>query len=303
MDSWHSYPKVFAIGHKALTGLLDGHVVVQEKLDGSQLSFGIDHSGKIWIRSRGRVFDIDAADSLFGKAAESVKLLASQGGLVPGWTYRGEYLAKPKHNALAYQRTPARHIILFDVSTGAEEYLSRERLEAHATALGLEVVPYLWEGPGSELTPMVLDMFLAKPSILGGMIEGVVVKNYAKFTFDGKAMFGKHVSEKFKEVHKTEWTKENPAPSDILQELGDKYRTEARWIKAVQHLRERGELKGGPEDIGPLMKEAKVDLATEEKDAIKDALWRWAVKRGLVDKTTRGLPEWYKAQLAEGQFL
>ena len=39
--SWHSYPKVYAIGHAYLGALFDGEVVVTEKVDGSQFSFGI----------------------------------------------------------------------------------------------------------------------------------------------------------------------------------------------------------------------------------------------------------------------
>lgn len=300
MDSWHSYPKVFALGHKALEGLLDGYVIVQEKVDGSQLSFGKDFDGKLWIRSRGRVFDIDAADSLFAMAAIQVRRVEHD--LIAGYTYRGEYLSKPKHNALAYERVPRGNVILFDISVGKEQYLNLDDIAEEADRLGFESVPVLWHGNASELSPMVIEQLLTKPSVLGGMIEGVVVKNYNKFTFDGHTMFGKYVSEKFKEVHKSNWNKDNPAPVDVLQELAIMYRSEARWIKAVQHLRERGELQNEPADIGPLIKEVRADILAEEVDAIKDYLWKWVNKRGLLDKFTRGLPEWYKQQLLEGQF-
>lgn len=44
MDSWHSYPSIFAIGHRALAELLLDPVIVEEKVDGSQFSFGLfDH--------------------------------------------------------------------------------------------------------------------------------------------------------------------------------------------------------------------------------------------------------------------
>lgn len=300
MESWHSYPKVYALGHKALEGLLDGHVIVQEKVDGSQLSFGKDYDDKLWIRSRGRVFDIDAPDSLFSTAAAQVKAVADK--LTPGWTYRGEYLAKPKHNALAYQRTPLNNIILFDISIGKEQYANRNMIDAEAFRLGFEAVPILWEGDAKSLSPMVIDQLMNEPSALGGMIEGIVVKNYSKFTFDGHAMFGKYVSEKFKEVHKSDWAKENPAPSDVLADLATRYRTEARWLKAVQHLREAGKINQDPSDIGALFVEVKEDFNNECKEDVKEQLWLWAKKRGLMDKITRGLPEWYKQQLLEGQF-
>ena len=88
MDSWHSYPKVYALGHGAIKTLLEGQILIQEKVDGSQFSFGKTEEGALLVRSRGRVFDIEAPDSLFYLAAEQVKRVAEK--LVPGWTYRGE---------------------------------------------------------------------------------------------------------------------------------------------------------------------------------------------------------------------
>ena len=39
--SWHTYPKVYAMGHAAIRDLLRDDVVVEEKIDGSQFSFGV----------------------------------------------------------------------------------------------------------------------------------------------------------------------------------------------------------------------------------------------------------------------
>lgn len=75
----------------------------------------------------------------------------------------------------------------------------------------------------------------------------------------------------------------------------------ARWNKAVQHLKERGEFTESPKDIGPLIKEVQHDIAEECSDEIKDALYRYAIKhiqRGVV----AGLPEWYKEELLKSQF-
>jgi hypothetical protein len=41
MTSWHSYPKLYAMGHRAIADLLLDDVIVQEKVDGSQFSFGL----------------------------------------------------------------------------------------------------------------------------------------------------------------------------------------------------------------------------------------------------------------------
>lgn len=34
--SWHSYPKLYAMGHRAIADILLDDVIVQEKVDGSQ---------------------------------------------------------------------------------------------------------------------------------------------------------------------------------------------------------------------------------------------------------------------------
>ena len=40
-DSWHSFPSVYAVGHAALADLFLDDVIVEEKVDGSQFSFGL----------------------------------------------------------------------------------------------------------------------------------------------------------------------------------------------------------------------------------------------------------------------
>ena len=41
MSSWNSYPSIFNLGHKAIQNLLTVDVNVEEKVDGSQFSFGL----------------------------------------------------------------------------------------------------------------------------------------------------------------------------------------------------------------------------------------------------------------------
>jgi hypothetical protein len=40
MSSWHSYSSIYALGHKALAELFMEPVLIEEKVDGSQFSFG-----------------------------------------------------------------------------------------------------------------------------------------------------------------------------------------------------------------------------------------------------------------------
>lgn len=296
--SWHSFPKVWNIGASELVNFFDDSVLIEEKVDGSQFSFGI-FNGEIKVRSKGKELILDAPEKLFAIAVDTVKTLAPN--LVDGWTYRGEYLAKPKHNALAYDRTPRNHIIIFDINSGHEQYLSYTEKAREAERLGLEVVPKLFEGKVE--TPEQLLKFMETISILGGQkIEGIVMKNYAKFGRDKKVLMAKHVSEAFKEVHRAEWKQGNPKQGDILQVLVGKYKTPARWNKAIQHLKEAGQDTSSPKVIGALIKEVQKDTLEECGTDIKEELFKWAwpqVQRMLVN----GLPEWFKEQLVKNQFL
>lgn len=295
--SWHSYPKIWALGHAGVAELLFDSVIVEEKIDGSQFSFGL-FGTEIKIRSKGQEM-IFGKEKMFSKAEDFVQSVADR--LHEGWTYRAEYLQKPKHNVLAYDRVPAGNLILFDINSGHEQYLSPEAKAEEAARLGLETVPLLHNGKIDAID--TFRVLLDRISCLGGQkVEGFVVKNYARFGADKKALMGKYVSEAFKEKHKVDWKESNPAQNDILLRLINAYRTGARWDKAIIHLKEAGKLENSPRDIGLLIKEVGADMLFECGDEIKALLWQWAqpnIMRGLI----RGLPEYYKEKLLASQPL
>ena len=75
--SWHSYGKIFNLGHKETEALFDGPVVVEEKIDGSQFSFG-SINGELKVRSKGREFDPLAPDGIFQDACATVLRLRAE---------------------------------------------------------------------------------------------------------------------------------------------------------------------------------------------------------------------------------
>lgn len=302
MSSWHSYPSIYNLGHAAIAELLSGPVCVEEKVDGSQFSFAYfpESENPLRCRSKGAVLNLEAPEKMFTLGVETAKRLAPL--LTPNWTYRGEYLKTPKHNALVYNRIPAQNVILFDINTDEETYLSQEDKRAEAERLGLEVVPLLFTGK-IEAATAIRD-FLARESVLGGQpIEGVVIKPiaYDLFGRDKKVLFGKFVSEAFKEVHSKSWGEANPSNKDAIAIIAGKFATQARWMKAVQHLRERGEITDSPQDISKLFKEVSVDTLKECEDEIKHDLFKHAWPE-INRRLTRGLPEWYKDTLLKKAF-
>lgn len=300
MNSWTSYPKAYNPGHRAIATLFDGPVRIEEKVDGSQFSFGVI-DGSLRFKSKRQEFFIENAQALFKPAVETVVALYEAGKLQDGWTYRAEAVCKPKHNTLQYERTPKGGLILFDIAIGYEDYATRELLEAEAESLGLEVVPVFYEGMVENFEQ--LQSFLNNVSVLGkANIEGVVIKTSGRFGEDGKPIQGKYVTEAFKELHQKDWKKENnPSKGDILLKLGTNLRSTARWTKAVQRLRDEGQITDTPADIGRIIKEVQNDCKEECDHMVKEMLFNWAWPQ-IERKIIAGLPMWYKDELAKSAF-
>ncbi len=301
MTSWHSPQSIFALGHKAIADLFTVPVQIQEKVDGSFFAFGWypEDDYALKVRSKGTVMIPDAPMAMFKRACDTVIKL--QPKLTPGWQYRGEVLDKPGHNALVYDRVPKGNVILFDILKGEEDYLTYEELKEEAGRLGLEVVPQLFTGIVENANQ--LREYLDTTSILGGQkIEGVVIKPLTPlYGPDKKMLFGKFVSEAFKEVHRKAWGEANPTTGDIVGSIAKGLATQARWNKSIQHRRERGELLDAPQDIGPLIKEIIADIRVECEDEIREALFKYAWKE-IARRVTAGFPEFYKQRLMELQF-
>jgi hypothetical protein len=297
LEGLYSYPKIFNLGHAGGKDLFLDNVIVQEKVDGSQFSFGIFNE-ELKCKSKGKEIIINAPEKMFFEAIETIQLLKNK--LNNGWLYRGEYLQKPHHNTLSYERIPNNHIIIFDININEEEYLDYENVKKECERIGLECVPKFYEGrinnPDEVLT--LLDNI----SILGKTkIEGLVFKNYNRFGKDGKVLMGKFVSEKFKEIHNKEWKEANPKNKDIIQLVIGSLKTDARWEKGIQHLKENGLLTNELKDIGKLIVEVQNDIKDECEDYIKQKLYNHAISiilRGCIS----GLPEWYKEKLLKDQF-
>lgn len=298
----NSYPSIYNLGHKAITDLFKQEVIVEEKVDGSQFSF-MRKEGRLFFRSKGKEIHAEAPEKMFAAAVKTVQEIDHGLGLPEGLIFRGEYLSKPKHNTLAYERHPTQHIIIFDIDDGQQNFLPYQDKVGMATTYGFEVVPLLFEGLVTE--PDQLRSFLEKVSVLGGQkIEGMVIKpkGYDLFGRDKNVLMGKFVSEAFKEIHGVEWkSKKTPGTNDIINILTANYATEPRWNKAVQHLRDAGTLEDAPQDIGKLMAEVPADVQKECEEEIREKLWKWAWPQ-LRRTLTRGLPEWYKQQLLNKQF-
>lgn len=295
-----SYPKVFTVGDRHSLKLLDNHVQVTEKIDGSQFAFA-KINGTLLFRSKGQQIFIGSVPNLFKPA---VDYIVSIHDLVPENIYfYGETLCKPKHNTLAYINVPKNHITLFAALNIDGSAVPEEDVLIYAAMMKVDHVPVIYTGPINNFEAMqAIQSFLDRDSYLGGQkIEGVVIKNFKQELLIGGQVFpflqAKYVSEAFKEVHQKSWSKENTGKGKWLSYV-EGFRTEARWLKAVQHLRDSNLLDQSPKDIGPLLKEIAKDIIEEEKENIKEKLWNEFGKE-CIRKAQAGFPEWYKEYLVK----
>jgi hypothetical protein len=293
-----AFPKIFALGTRWVAGIFDSPVEVTEKVDGSQFCFG-KVEGKLYMRSRGAEIHPGSGDRLFNPAIEHVQFIEK---ILPDNTvFYGETLCKPKHNTIEYERVPTNNIMLFGAMKTDLTFLPD--LDEYALVFNVDRAPVLFSGMITDVD--MLYKMIDRKSYLGkANIEGVVVKNYKKDLVLGECiiplMSAKLVSEKFKEVHASGWKKEQTLYGKI-EKLKEMFRTEARWSKAIQHLRESGTLEGSPRDIGPLIKEIHRDVEEEGCCEIKEELYKM-IGKSIVDSSTFGFPEWYKKQLAKQCF-
>ncbi len=307
-----AFPKIFTLGMRDTDRIFEGRVEVTEKIDGSQFSFGVIE-GQLHMRSKGAIIYEDTVQAMFKPVCNHVMECFHEDLLPDGMVFHGETLQKPRHNTLEYGRVPTNHFMLFGIrmlpnklqlatETAYIEFIDdHDTLTLWALKLDFEPVPLLYHGKLDRSNTLEqINEWIDTESCLGkANMEGVVIKNYSERVLIGGQVVPilavKYVSEKFKETNNVNWKKEK---KPLMEKLGDVYRTEARWHKAIQHMRDDGNLDQSPKDIGPLFKEIIRDLEDECKEEIKEAMWQ-AQHKDLFRVCTRGFAEWYKEQLVK----
>jgi hypothetical protein len=290
-----SFPKILTLGQKYTEGIFDGYVEITEKVDGSQFGFG-KINGELFVRSKGCLIDIENPNDMFKQGVQYVKSISER--LPDNTLFHGEYLQTPKHNTLVYTKIPKNHICLFSVSFPDDTFVSHGQIKQWADLLGIDCVPLLYSGTISDINK-IPEMIESESYLGGAKMEGVVIKNYDKTVMIGgqviPLMSAKFVSDDFKEVHQSNWKQEN-TKSGKIDTYKMQFKSEARFEKAVQFLRDSGQLEFEPRDIPKVLERVNRDILEEEKENIKDFLWGIYGKE-ILATATKGLPEWYKNKL------
>jgi hypothetical protein len=294
------YNKVYGIEKRESEGILDGQIVVQEKYDGSMLRIEIKN-GEMILGSH-HVDNINEGDGQFRTGIQEAKNVF--GSIKEDINIFCEYLPREKTNTIQYKTTPPHYLIVFDVFLN-NQWLKSKELKEFATKFGLHSARVMWEGSGKDFTKEIAESLLKQESSLGNAegysnIEGIVIKNYDKYYdsikfpwLSGFFMCSKWVNSDFKEKN----IKEHPTNKNQVDNIIEMYRSnKARWQKALQHLEEQGKLSGEMKDLALLIPEVKRDLVEEEKEEIKESLYKIFSPK-ILGVSTIGLAEWYKNYL------
>ncbi len=305
MNHLPSYVHIATLGSAFTENALVGEVTIQEKVDGSQFRWGLDVKGELKVGTKGTIIGHPDENKMFKEGAEylfSIETLIKE-NFRPNTYFYGEYLQKPKHNVLCYERVPKNHIVLFD-SMCEGKYAKRDGLIKIADFLGVDLIPELFRGilkdravGGGFTNPLdhLKRIIETTPSFLGKeLIEGIVIKNYDQTILIGGQiypLFTKYVRESFKERHESEW--KTASKKTTIDEFIKSFKNEARWQKAIIHLKEQGRLEQSPRDIGNLIKLIQEDIKAEETENIKNFLHDRVIG-DIMRVSVMGFAEWYK---------
>jgi hypothetical protein len=239
------------------------------------------------------MIDVNAPDGMFVAAVEAIKAI----NLPDNYIFRAEYLNRPKHNVLEYQRIPHNTVIVYDIEKGdgTNDYLPVERVQEVADMYGFETVPTLWMGNYEDITQELIDSLLQTQAYLGKtLIEGIVIKCYGMFDSNDNVLMCKYVRPEFKEMNGGKAGKPQVA---VVDKIGGMLNNTMRWLKSVQHLRDDGVLIGDASDIGLLMKELNSDF-DEHEDMVKGLLYA-EFRKKILCVANAGFAVWYKQRLME----
>lgn len=268
MSVFRKYDKIHRLGKDEVEGILEGTCHIMEKIDGANLSIWKD-DGKIHVGSRNN----DVTEKGFNGATEYVfghvgiqELLDAH----PEYHLYGEWLVR---HTIDYKATSYKKFYMFDILTPDGYMLPTEVVEI-AEKYGIPFAPLLAtiDNPTMEQ----INEFMGK-SQFGDKGEGVVIKNMSYRNPFGDLVYGKLVSEEFKENNGITFGGNNKF-SDSYWEIYimNKYITLARVKKVMDKVQPMVNERLDMKHIPRILQTTYHDMITEEA-------WEIANKVGTVD--------------------
>ena len=268
------FPKIKYPSDSETDGILDGEVVVLEKMDGANFRFSPKSDGSLLIGTRNHVYEFGGENvpHAFKHTEAYLDDVLPDEDILSQYSDYGFFGEAMHIHSLNYddvdwehpEKGPAHvpldsdipNIIWFDVyNMETDEWLDWDEVASLIDDLGLKRVPVLERGDPDDC-----DLTIPDTSVLGGEPEGIVVRRV-----DGSVR-AKKVSESFQEQNAITFEDKNKAQTDAGTFVAT-YITEARIKKEAHKLIDRGEYDSMKMDM---MQDLPKNVIT---DAIEENAW------------------------------
>lgn len=258
MSDYKKYHKIHRLGKEETDGILDHDFIVQEKVDGANVSIFLEDD-EVRCGTRTRMLPLDESFNGFQEAVHANGKIKEFLQESPALILYGEWLVK---HTITYNEEAYKKIYLFDIFNKVKgEFLEQETVAHVADKLGLEY-PYIFAT--GKLTEEQIKEFVGK-SMIAPAGEGVVLKAPGFVNKFGDHVYAKVVHQKFKESNAIVFGGNNKH-SETYWEMYvvNKYCTTARVRKLMQKLQaetdHRLDMKETPQVAGSCYH----DMITEE---------------------------------------
>lgn len=258
MDEYKQYPKIHRLGKEETDGILDHEIIVQEKIDGANISI-FQHEGRLRCGNRTRILEEDESFQGFHEAVNSNSNLSIYFSRHPNHILYGEWLVK---HTLTYPEEAYRKIYLFDIYDKEKNtWLSQNEVEVEASFLGLEY-PHVFAS--GRLSKEQIDEYVGK-SAISPIGEGVVIKPNGFINKFGDSCYAKIVTSKFKESNALVFGGNNKSSETYWEMyIVNKFCTLGRVQKIMQKLQSQNETRLDMEHTSQIAGACYHDLITEE---------------------------------------
>lgn len=287
------YQHVERLGSENVEGLLDkGPIVIQEKLDGANLTVGVADDGQSVICSRRQLigtFDNAAGQGDFRGAVEYIRNHEGINSLLDidsDWVLRGEWLVK---HTLNYPGSAWNEFYVFDVQQVIDgQYVPVWEYESVLHDFGVAMVPLIavFEAP---LTVDQLITLADRDSEFGGIrAEGIVIKRYDFVNRFGRTQWGKIVAADFREKNKIAMggTKHDPIEVQFLTKCVTDYLIDKVIAKVEDDEGRNLEITDMPRILGTVWHDAFIEELWDFVKRVKVGAFDFRLAQSLcVDKT------------------
>lgn len=275
------------------------YITITEKIDGANASFCLDQENPIEVSCYSRNQLLTEENRLRGFYDWILNnIIPIKEKLNPNYRYIGEWACSHK---IVYKEDVYCNFYLFSIwDDEKQEYLHDDVVKNEASRLGLNTVPYFYEGEYISFEHLMGFVGKSNLTLESDTGEGIVVKNVNYIDRFGKQMFVKLVSEKFAEVQKQKLPK-NPNKDDIFIATVKSVLTKARVEKLLYKLLDEQLIDEdySIKDMGTLLKllgnRVYEDIHKEESEVIKN-IEETVIKRAIGKNLPNILKEILKEQ-------